>query len=257
MGVNDAHDASTKLHCRVEFFAGLRERFGADALERVELEHGSTVADLKRVLLERWPRLGSLASVRAVLGTQYVRDETLLVDGATVHLLPPVSGGAERDEAPARGDDLEHGVFELVATPIDPGAAFARVAHPACGGTVVFSGSTRETNRDKSVTKLDYEAFERMCGPQMARIFEQCLALHGPPAGSAESAHERRLRMFVQHRTGVALVGETSVVVAVASPHRAAAFDAARFLIDELKRSLPVWKKECYADGHEWIGEGA
>lgn len=254
--MDGTHDASTKLHCRVEFFAGLRERFGADALERVELERGATIADLKRVLLERWPRLGSLANVRAVLGTQYVRDDTLVANGATVHLLPPVSGGADAGEV-SMAPDFEKGVFELVATALDPGAAFARVAHPSCGGSVVFSGTTRDTNRGKAVVKLDYEAFERMCGPQMARIFEQCLALHGPPAGGAESAHERRLRMLVQHRTGVVEVGETSVVVAVASPHRAAAFDAARFLIDELKRSLPVWKKESHADGHEWIGEGA
>lgn len=243
------------VRCQVEVFASLRERAGRSSLGTFELPRGSAVAQLKELVLARHPELRSLAAVRAVLGTAYVRDEALIEDGATVHLLPPVSGGGDAGADAAR--DFERGVFELSAAPLDPGAAFARVADPQCGGTVVFSGTTRASNRDRTVVRLDYEAFERMCGPQMARIFERCLAEFGPAAPLPGEPAARRLRMLVQHRTGVVDVGETSVVVAVASPHRDAAFRAARFLIDELKASLPVWKKECYADGHEWIGEGA
>jgi len=241
------------MRCRVEFFAGLRERAGTDDVVLDDLPDTLSVAQLKAALLERHPELGSLDAVRAVLGTAYVGDDAAVPADATVHLLPPVSGGA-----PDADERLEAGLFELSADALDPGAALARVGHPSCGGNVVFTGTTRARNRDQAVERLDYEAFERMCGPEMERIFARCVAACGPPAVEpGEAPSERLLRMLVQHRTGVVEVGEPSVVVAVASPHRDAAFVAARFLIDALKESLPVWKKECYADGHHWVGEGS
>jgi molybdopterin synthase catalytic subunit len=141
--------------------------------------------------------------------------------------------------------DYEQGVFELVREPLVPAEIEVRVAHPSCGARVLFTGSTRDENRGKRVVRLEYEAFERMTGPEMARIFERCRA----------EQSEVRLRMLVAHRVGTVEVGEPSVVIAVASPHRAPAFAACRFLIDELKRTLPVWKKEIYADGAHWIGD--
>jgi len=141
--------------------------------------------------------------------------------------------------------DYELGVFELVREPLDPAALEARVAHPSCGARVLFTGSTRDENRGKRVVRLEYEAFEKMTGPEMARIFERCRA----------EQPDTKLRMLVAHRVGIVAVGEPSVVIAVASPHRAPAFAACRFLIDELKRTLPVWKKEIYADGAHWIGD--
>lgn len=141
--------------------------------------------------------------------------------------------------------DYEMGVFELAREPLAPAAIQARVAHPACGGCVCFTGSTREENRGKRVVRLEYEAFEKMTGPEMERIFARCRA----------EQPDARLRMLVVHRIGVVEVGQPSVVIAVASPHRAQAFAAARFLIDELKRTLPVWKKEIYVDGAHWIGD--
>jgi molybdopterin synthase catalytic subunit len=95
---------------------------------------------------------------------------------------------------------------------------------------------------------LEYEAFDAMTRAEMARIFERCRA-------HVATSPERTLRMLVHHRIGTVEVGEASVVIAVASPHRDAAFAACRFLIDELKKSMPIWKKEIYADGGEWIGE--
>jgi molybdopterin synthase catalytic subunit len=109
----------------------------------------------------------------------------------------------------------------------------------------VFTGHTRETNRGLRVVRLEYEAFSAMTGPEMGRIFERARA----------QRPEHALRMVVAHRVGVVEVGEPSVVVAVASPHRDAAFHICRYLIDELKQTLPIWKKEIYADGHHWIGE--
>ena len=143
-------------------------------------------------------------------------------------------------------------MFALRHEPLDPEACRREVEHRSCGAVVVFCGNVRETNREQDVQRIDYEAFEAMAGPEMERIFARCVETCGDPDGTPP---ERALRMLCVHRVGTTLVGEASVVIAVASPHRDAAFDAARFLIDELKRSLPVWKREVYADGHHWIGE--
>jgi len=208
------------------------------------------VAGLKRELQARHPELGPLDGVRGVVGTTWVDDDTPLCEGQDVSLLPPVSGGAPG------GRELEEGVFEVSAEPLDPLVAQREVTHPSCGAVVLFTGVTRETNRDQDVVELEYEAFEAMAGAEMARIFAECRRRFGPEAGDSElSPSARTLRMLVRHRRGVVGVGEPSVVIAVASPHRDAAYLASRFLIDELKRSVPLWKKEVYADGHHWIGE--
>ena len=239
------------MRLTVRLFAGLRERAGRESLELEDLPDGLDVAGLKRELAARHPDLGSLADVRGVLGTRYVEDATTLGDGDELVLIPPVSGGAPRED-----ELLERGVFEIHADPLDVEGARLRVGHPSCGGTVVFTGTTRQRNREKDVVELDYEAFHEMAGAEMERIFEECATRFGPPAAAEdEDPAERRLRSLVLHRTGVVGVGEASVVIAVASPHRDAAFLAARFLIDELKARVPLWKKELYGDGHHWIGE--
>lgn len=228
----------------VQLFASLRARAGTPLLELRGLPQELDVAGLKRELERRHPELGPLDHVRGVLGTSYVRDDVRLTPGAVVSLLPPVSGGAPDDDA-----DLARGVFELSAERIEGAGAAARVTHASCGAVCSFVGATREHNRGRVVVRLEYEAFEAMTGPEMARIFERCRAEHDADSDA------RALRMLCLHRIGVVAVGEPSVVIAVASPHRDLAFRACRFLIDELKRSLPIWKKEIYADGEHWIGE--
>jgi molybdopterin synthase catalytic subunit len=135
--------------------------------------------------------------------------------------------------------------FELCSEPLDTSALEQRLHDPAFGARVCFTGTTRGHNRGKSVLRLEYEAFERMSGPQMQLIFARCRER----LGGAE------LRMLVAHRVGVVGVGEPSVWIGVASPHRAQAFEACRFLIDELKASLPIWKREIYSDGAHWVGD--
>ena len=227
------------MRLTVQLFAVLRERAGAAELELEDLPEGVTVAQLKQELARLHPELGDLSSVAGVVGTEYVPDGRRLEPGDQVALLPPVSGGGP--------DPLEEGLFELAEEPIDVSALQARVVHPACGAVVLFTGTTRDTNRGQSVVRLDYEAFTAMAGPEMARIFADCRERFAAEAGL--------LRMLCVHRTGTVGVGEPSVVIAVSSPHRDAAFAAARFLIDTLKERLPVWKKEVYEDGHHWIGD--
>lgn len=228
----------------VQLFASLRERAGAGSIELDGLPDALDVAALKRELARRRPELGDLAIVRGVLGTRYVSDDTPLQAGETLALLPPVSGGAPDSDA-----ELAQGRFELCREPLDAARAQARVAHSSCGALCVFTGTTRDQNRGRAVVRLEYEAFDAMTGPEMARIFERCRAELELDSGS------RSARMLVQHRVGTVAVGEPSVIVAVASPHRELAFRACRYLIDELKLSLPVWKKEHYPDGEHWVGE--
>jgi molybdopterin synthase catalytic subunit len=254
----------------VRLFAALRERAGASEIVLRDLPPGIDVAGLKRALERAHPELGNLSHVAAAVGTEYARDAHRLEAGDEVSLLPPVSGGApspgekralapDDDPALARDDDtalardsdadLERGVFELSADPLDPSRCATRVLHPACGAVVTFTGTTRASSRGKIVVELEYEAFEAMTGPEMARIFARCRAELAADAG------DRALRMLCRHRVGIVRVGEPSVVIAVASPHRDLAFRATRFLIDALKESLPVWKKEIYTDGHFWVGD--
>ncbi len=230
----------------IRLFASLRERAGSERLVLDDLPDTLDVAGLKRALQERHAELGSLEGVRGVLDTSWVDDATTLADGQEVSLLPPVSGGTARE-------DFSAGVFELHADALDPESARRRVTDDGCGACVVFTGTTRERNRERDVVRLDYEAFEEMAGTEMRRIFGDALTRFGPASAGGDEA--LRLAMLVLHRTGVVEVGEPSVVIAVASPHRDAAFLAARFLIDELKKNVPLWKKERYADGEHWIGD--
>lgn len=225
---------------RVRLFAGLRERAGSGEL-LADWAEGMTLGALKEQLETRYPELGSLGHVRGVIGTEYAPDGRSVGAEDEVSLLPPVSGGAP---------GVEFGVFEIHEGALDVADAQARVAHESCGAVVTFTGMTRATNRGQPVVRLDYEAFHAMAATEMERIFRECRDTF-----ESESDPERALRLYCAHRTGTVGVGEPSVVIAAASPHRDVAFRAARFLIDELKRSVPLWKKECYADGHHWIGD--
>ncbi len=245
------------MDVRVRLFAGLRERAGVDELVLDGMPDGATVAELAAALRQRHPALGELAGVSAVVGTTYVPWTRSVAPGEAVAFLPPVSGGDAA--APADPDGaLRAGVFELSAAPLDPGLLHRRLVHPDAGAVVVFTGTTRATNRGQDVVQLDYEAFHEMAGPEMARIFDECLARYGEGGSEPTAATQpgaRVLRMLCVHRVGTVGVAESSVVVGVSSPHRDTAFQAARFLIDALKARLPVWKKEVYGGGHHWIGE--
>ncbi len=232
------------MKLRVLLFASLRERAGTGELQLDGVPEGCSLQGLKAQLTAEHPELGDLTHVSGVVGEEYVPDSTILQAGQEVALLPPVSGGEQ--------DPLYDGVFELASDPIDLEALRLRVEHDSCGAVVLFSGNVRMSNRGSDVTGIDYEAFSKMAYPEMARIFDRCRQDHGDSDGTHP---EHALRMLCVHRIGHVGVGECSVLIAVASPHRDAAFCAARFLIDELKASLPVWKKEMYADGHHWIGD--
>jgi len=233
------------VRVRVRLFAELRERAAVSELE-LELPQGADLAALKRALEAAVPALGSLSHVRVAVDRAYAADDTRLTPQSEIALIPPVSGGSGEDEL------LERGVFEVSELSIEPSACQLRVEHPAFGACVLFSGLARDHSRGKSVEKLEYEAYAAMLEPEMAKIFARCRERFGDEGGTRA---DKRLRMLVAHRVGQVEIGEPAVVVAVASPHRDSAFLACRFLIDELKATLPIWKRESYPGGEAWIGD--
>jgi molybdopterin synthase catalytic subunit len=134
-------------------------------------------------------------------------------------------------------------MIAVQSQPIDVARVLAAVEGPGEGGVVLFLGRVRDEARGRPVRQLDYDAYEGMALAELAELERVALAEHGAA------------RVAMVHRTGRLTVGELAVAIAVAAPHRAQAFDACRWLIDALKQRVPIWKKEWYADGSEWVSD--
>ncbi len=212
------------MNVRVRLFASLREQAGAGTLE-IELADRATVADV-------WPRLGLGGEPSGLLYARnraYVDRTELLSEGDEVAVIPPVSGGD----------------FRLSADPLSVDAAVTEVRDDSAGAIATFIGTTRAKSRGRDVVHLEYEAYEGMAEQVMADLASQLTARH------------ELCKVAIHHRVGRVDIGETSVVIAVSAPHRASALAACKDAIDELKVSVPLWKKETYVGGEEWIGQGS
>ena len=210
------------MRVSVRLFAGLRERAGSSS---IELDDVARVEDV-------WPRLGlgdEPPGLLYAVNREYVERGHALEDGDEVAVIPPVSGGS----------------FRLVDGPLDVAAVLREVEDPRAGGLASFVGTVRNRSRDRDVLHLDYEAFEEMAEPLLARLGDELTERHGLCA------------VAIHHRLGRVEIGEASVVIAVSAPHRAAARAACREAIETLKTTIPLWKKEVYAGGEEWIGRGS
>ena len=208
----------------VKLFAALREQRGAREVE-LELEDGARVDDV-------WAALGlgdEPAGLVYALNRTYVDRQAALAEGDEVALIPPVSGGA----------------FRLSEEPLSLERVVAEVASDDAGAIATFVGTTRARSRGRDVVRLEYEAYEGMAESVMADL-----------AATLSDRHELS-KVSIHHRVGRVDIGDTSVVIAVSAPHRAAALAACREAIDELKVSVPLWKKETYVGGEEWIGHGS
>jgi molybdopterin synthase catalytic subunit/molybdopterin converting factor small subunit len=206
----------------VRLFAGLRERAG---WSRRELEGVARVGDV-------WPALGlgdEPPGLAYAVNREYADRERELADGDEVALIPPVSGGA----------------FLLSAEPLDVRAVVREVQRNEAGAIATFVGTTRRQSRGRLVLYLDYEAYPEMAEQMMRDL-----------AASLKEKHEV-CEVAIHHRIGRVDIGEPSVAIAVSAPHRHAALDACREAIDTLKETIPLWKKEVYEGGEEWIGRGS
>ena len=211
-------------------FATASDVLGREGVE-IELPEGSRLADLRVELTRRYPDLEPMWPRLAVaVGGQLADAERLLHDNTEVALLPPVSGG----EGEAPGHEAPRA--ELVDEPIDTAAVERRVADAASGAVVLFLGTVRNHHRGRGVERLTYSAYRPMALANLQRIV-------------AELETERQVCVAIVHRLGEVPVGEASVVIAVASAHRQAAYEASREALERLKREVPIWKREHYADG--------
>jgi molybdopterin synthase catalytic subunit len=207
---------------RVRLFAGLRERAGWS--ER-ELEGVERLADV-------WPALDLGEEPKGLLyavNKEYADPDRPLADGDEVALIPPVSGGA----------------FRLSAEPLSLDAVVDEVRSDQAGAIATFTGTTRVQSRGRTVLHLDYEAYEEMAEQVMAQIAEELKSRYD------------LCEIAIRHRTGRVEIGEASVVIAVSAPHRQDALAACKDTIDTLKERVPLWKKEFYEGGEEWIGRGS
>jgi len=207
---------------RVRVFAGLRERAGWS--ER-ELDGVEVVGDV-------WPALDlgdEPTGLLYAVNLEYADKDHRLADGDEVALIPPVSGGA----------------FRLSDEPLDPAAVIEEARSDAAGAVATFIGTTRSRSRGRTVHYLEYEAYGGMAEKVMAEL-----------AGELRGRYDL-CEVAIAHRTGRVDIGGLSVVIAVSAPHRADALAACRDAIDRLKVIVPLWKKEVYEGGEEWIGQGS
>jgi molybdopterin converting factor subunit 1 len=218
------------MRIRVLYFGALREIFRREN-EWVSLAEGATVGTLLDHYRATVPEQGSFWSVIAVaVNQEFARAGQPLAEDDEVALLPPVSGGSGSDPQVA-----------LVVEPIASARLVEAVKQGEDGAVVVFDGIVRNHTRGRRTLYLVYEGYEQMALDQMRKL--------------ASEARERfAVRdVLLVHRLGQLAVGETSVLIAVASAHRAQAFDACRWLIDTLKTTVPIWKKEFFEDGAVWV----
>src|SRR5579862_3864064 len=225
------------MQVRVLYMGMLREIAGRER-ELVEVSESSRVSDLFAQLQQRVPRLQDFKGAIAVaVNYEYAAADAELREDDEVALLPPVSGGGVvRDVQPRLSSD--HAM--LVREPIDATALLSAIKQPEDGAVVTFDGIVRNHSRGRRTLYLDYSAYEEMALRQLEEL-------------AREAVQRFAIRdVRVAHRLGRLQIGETSVYIAVTSPHRAAAFEACRWIIDTLKTKVPIWKKEYFEDGAVW-----
>jgi molybdopterin synthase catalytic subunit/molybdopterin converting factor small subunit len=235
------------MRVRVVYLGMLKDIAGREK-EDLQLPESSRLGDLFEQIQQTIPKLSDFrGAIALAVNYNYSDSSTVLRDNDEVALLPPVSGGKagkrKSNDAPSTAETplpliSEHA--RLVRGPIDPVAILAALKRPEDGALASFDGVVRNNSRGRRTLYLDYTAYERMALSQMEVLAQQALARF--------AIRDARL----VHRLGRLQIGDTSVYIAVAAAHRAAAFDACRWLIDSLKTTVPIWKKEHFEDGAVW-----
>lgn len=220
----------------LRYFALWREVLGRSEETR-EVPEGTTVSALRDAITAEHPRLMALRDATLLMVNQeYVSPDAPLRDGDELAFIPPVSGGVDRQLRT---------LFKVVEHELDVRDVIQAVADPGAGAIVSFTGTVRDHSLGKAVTALTYEAYPAAAEKMLARVGAE-IADRWPVRGVA-----------IIHRVGCLVVGEASVVLAVAAPRRHAAFEACEYAIVRLKEIVPIWKQEAYTDGAVWIGSEA
>ena len=224
------------MQVRVLPFGILKESLGSDPFT-LDLPGGATVADLVARLGVQAPSVESLG-IAVSVNAEYADRSQVLSENDEVGLLPPVSGGSGADRAVVKVEPPT--VVRLTRDPIQADTLVAAAKQGEDGAVVVFDGIVRNNSRGRRTLHLDYEAYEEMATKQMNELAQEAITRFGVR------------HIAIVHRLGRLHVGETSVLIIVASGHRAQAYEASRWLIDTLKKTVPIWKKETFVDGAVW-----
>lgn len=225
---------------RVLFFGPVRDLTGA-AQEIIILDQPATLSTVFERYATKFPPLRDLASSIVLARNQEFADpSTLLADGDEVAFLPPVSGGSSEYTQVIEDADTGN-FFALTRVPIDSQAIARRILRGEDGAIANFEGVVRNNTKGRPTLYLDYECYEAMAIRMMAEIGREIAANHAIG------------RIAMIHRLGRMEIGETSVAIIAAAPHRGPAFDAAREGINRLKKIVPIWKKEHFVDGEVWV----
>ena len=230
------------VRVKILFFGQLKEVAGRER-DTLELPEGARVSDLLRRCAQLSPALQPYYGALAVaLNQEYSQASAPLHEGDEVALIPPVSGGSGTDSRSPSTRAAREGasVAKILREKIDAPAIVEAIKRPEDGAVAVFEGIVRNHSRNRRTLYLDYEAYEPMALKKLQELAEQALARFTVRG------------VTIVHRLGRLEIGETSVLIAVASEHRGAAFEACRWLIDTLKKTVPIWKKEHFEDGAVW-----
>ena len=226
------------MRVQIMYFGSLKEIAG-QATQELELPDGTLASELWERLRKSYPALQKYdRAVAIAVNHEYSKPDRELHDGDEVGFLPPVSGGTPKADAAKVPLDSAHA--RIQAEPIDPATILSTIKSGEDGAVTLFDGIVRNNTRGRKTLYLEYESYSEMAIAEMEKLAEKALA----------DFKVRDVRLV--HRLGRLEIGETSVLIVVASAHRAAAFDACRFLIDALKKSVPIWKKEYFEDGAVW-----
>ena len=225
------------MQIRVLFFGVLKDLVGCST-ESVELPEGACLQELLAHYAGKYPRVREmLPAVALSVNQEYAAGEQALRPGDEVALLPPVSGGMSDAGVLATGEDCR---ARIVREPIATQSVLEKMKLPEDGAAVVFEGVVRNNTRGRRTQYLDYEAYEAMALKQMDALVKDAQLRFGVRDAA------------IVHRLGRLEIGETSVLIVVASAHRGPAFEACRWMIDTLKKTVPIWKKEYFEDGAVW-----
>jgi MoaE-MoaD fusion protein len=227
------------MRVRVLLFGQLRDIVGRQE-EFLELRPGARVSEIMSHYEQKFPGFKPIsASLACSVNQEYAPVSSVLRDGDEVGLLPPVSGGKSAGTKSSVGEQ-QSPQCAIVRQTISSQQITESIKAAQDGAVVVFEGIVRDNSRGRRTLYLDYEAYESMALNEMQRLAQAAL----------ERFAIRDVRLA--HRLGRLTIGETSVLIVVAAAHRAAAFEACRWLIDSLKKTVPIWKKEYFEDGAIW-----
>ena len=221
------------MHIKLRFFASLRERLGRSE-GSCEVPEGATVRTVWETLKQEHPTLVEVErSLAFAVAQEYVDGDHPLHDNDELAFIPPVSGGVMSNSRLS---------CQITQEPIHLDELTAFVADPGAGAMATFVGTTRDSNEGRRVVRLEYECYPGMAEKEMEKIGQEVL----------ERWPVKKFAML--HRLGRVDIGEASVAIAVSSGHRHAAFEACHYAINQLKETVPIWKKELYEGGEVWIG---